>query len=68
MGYDDIVQYLALDCDANVNLQTRSKKFSSLHLSVLANKPEMIMDLLVKMNADPLLDDSSGRALLDMVY
>jgi len=35
---------------------------------VLANKPEMIMDLLIKMGADPLLDDSSGRALLDMVY
>jgi len=39
-----------------------------LHLSVLSNKPEMIIELLTKTLVDPMLEDNSGMCLLDMVY
>lgn len=68
LGYDDIAQYLSRECGADVNFKTKAKGYSCLHLSVLANKPEMIMDLLTKMKADPLQEDNQGRALLDMIY
>jgi hypothetical protein len=34
---------------------------------VLSNKPEIIIELLTKTNANPLLPDYSGRTLTDMV-
>jgi hypothetical protein len=68
LGHEDITRYLAVECKANVNLQSRGKKYSLLHLCVLANKPDTIVELLNNTDADPLLEDSSGRALLDMVF
>lgn len=38
-----------------------------LHLAVLANKPEMIIELLTKTQANPYLPDFGGRTLQDMV-
>ena len=35
---------------------------------MLSNKPEMLIELLTKTNADPLLEDSQGRTLLDLIY
>ena len=49
-------------------MKTKVKGYTCLHLSVLSNKPEMVMDLLRKTNADPLVEDSEGRTLLDMIY
>jgi hypothetical protein len=43
LGFCDIAIYLATDCGADVNLKTRCKGFTVLHLCVLANKPEMII-------------------------
>ena len=37
-------------------------------MAVLANKPEMLIELLTKTNADPMIEDKQGRKLLDMVY
>lgn len=37
-------------------------------MAVLANKPEMLIELLTKANANPMIEDASGRKLLDMVY
>ena len=68
LGYDDIAQYLCQECSANINLKTQVKGYTCLHLAVLANKPEMIMHLLTKMRADPMVEDSQGRAFLDMIY
>jgi hypothetical protein len=34
---------------------------------VLSNKPEIIIELLTKTKANPLLPDYSGRTLIDMV-
>lgn len=68
LGYDEIALLLAQQCNADVNFQTKAKGYTSLHLCVLADRAEMIMDLLTKTSADPLLDDFDGRALLDMVY
>lgn len=39
-----------------------------MHLAVLSNKPELLMELLTKTAANPMLEDSQGRTLLDMVY
>lgn len=39
-----------------------------MHIAVLSNKPEMLIELLTKSAADPLLEDYSGRTLLDMIY
>jgi len=39
-----------------------------MHLAVLANKPEILIELLTKSNSDPMIEDQSGRTLLDMVY
>jgi len=33
---------------ANPNLQTKIKGYSCLHLAVLANKPEIVIELLTK--------------------
>jgi ankyrin repeat protein len=66
LGYDDIMFYL-IGKGANVNLQTKIKGFSCLHLAVLANKPEMIIEMLTKTSANPHLPDFGGRTLSDMV-
>ena len=48
-------------------MQTNIKGYACLHLAVLANKPEMIIELLTRTNANPNLPDYSGRTLLEMV-
>jgi ankyrin repeat protein len=48
LGYDDIALYLVLECGADPNIQSKTKGFTALHLSVLANKPEMLIELLTK--------------------
>ena len=35
---------------------------------MLSNKPEMLIELLTKTNADPLMEDGQGRTLLDLIY
>ena len=67
LGFDTIALYLA-DKGANVNLPTKTYRYTPLHLAVLANKPEMLIGLLTKTTADPMAEDSKGRTLLDMVY
>jgi hypothetical protein len=52
---------------ANPNLQTNIKGYSCLHLAVLANKPEIIIELMTRTNSNPHLPDYSGRTLIDMV-
>ena len=66
LGYDDIMLYL-IERGANPNLQTKIKGYSCLHLAVLANKPEVIIELLTKTQANPYLPDFGGRTLQDMV-
>ena len=39
-----------------------------MHMAVLTNKPEMLIELLTKSSADPLLEDGQGRTLLDLIY
>ena len=56
LGYDDIALYL-IEHGANVNLQSNFKRYTALHLAVLSNKPEMLIELLTKSNANPLLED-----------
>jgi hypothetical protein len=41
--------------------------YAALHVAVLANKPELIIELLTKSQASPYLPDFSGRILEDMV-
>ena len=67
LGYDEISLYL-VEKGADVNLQSNYKKYNALHLAVLSNKPEMLIELLTKTQADPMLEDYQGRTLLDMVY
>ena len=38
-----------------------------MHLAVLANKPEIIIELLTKTHANPYLPDFGGRTLQDMI-
>mmetsp|Transcript_37597 Transcript_37597/g.57604 ORF Transcript_37597/g.57604 Transcript_37597/m.57604 type:complete len:378 (-) Transcript_37597:385-1518(-) len=66
LGYEDIMMYLVQQ-GANPNLQTKIKGYTALHLAVLANKPEIIIELLTKTQANPQLPDFSGRTLQDMV-
>jgi len=66
LGYDDIMLYL-IEHGANPNLQTKIKGYSTLHLAVLANKPEIIIELLTKTQANPYLPDFGGRTLQDMI-
>jgi len=49
-------------------MRTLIKGYTSMHLAVLSNKPEILIELLTKSNADPMIEDESGRTLLDMVY
>jgi ankyrin repeat protein len=62
LGYDHIVIYL-IEQGANPNLQTKIKGYTTLHLAVLANKPEVIIELLTKTQANPYLPDFGGRTL-----
>lgn len=56
-----------IDKGANPNLQTNTKGYTCLHLAVLSNKPEIIIELLTKTNASVQLPDYSGRTHIDMV-
>ncbi len=62
LGYDHIMLYL-IEKGANPNFQTNTKGYTCLHLAVLANKPEIIIELLTKTSANPTLPDYSGRTL-----
>jgi ankyrin repeat protein len=57
LGYDEIALYLAKDCGSDVNIQSQVKGYTALHLSVLANKPEIIIELLTQTLADPMIED-----------
>jgi hypothetical protein len=35
-------------------------QYTSMHLAVLANKPEIIIELLTKAPADPMIEDADG--------
>ena len=66
LGYEEVMLYL-IQHGANPNLQTKIKGYSCLHLAVLANKPEIIIELVTKTQANPYLPDFGGRTLQDMV-
>lgn len=57
-----------MECGADPNYQTKIEKYSTLHLCVLANRQEILSDLVSRLGAQPMLEDRKGRALLDMVY
>lgn len=57
LGYDEIALFLIAN-GAEVNLQTNYKRYTALHMAVLSNKPEMLIELLTKSTADPLMEDS----------
>lgn len=67
LGYDEIALFLIAN-GAEVNLQSNYKRYTALHMAVLSNKPEMLIELLTKSTADPLMEDSQGRTLLDLIY
>lgn len=67
LGNEEIALALARS-GADPNLKSNVKGYSALHLSVLSNKPEIIIELLTKTQADPMQEDTQGRALLDMVF
>ena len=56
LGYDEMALYL-IEHGADVSLPSNQKRYTALHLAVLSNKPEMLIELLTKTNADPLLED-----------
>ena len=66
LGHDHIMQCL-IDKGANPNKQTSIKGYTCLHLAVLSNKPEIIIELLTKTSASPHIPDYSGRTLTDMI-
>jgi ankyrin repeat protein len=68
LGYDEIALYLIERAGADVDYPSGKRKYTPLHLAVLANKPEMIIELLTKTQADPMCEDWEGQSLLDMVY
>ena len=57
LGYDEIALYLITN-GAEVNYQSTLKRYTPLHMAVLSNKPEMLIELLTKSAADPLMEDS----------
>lgn len=67
LGHDEIAVYLADECGADPNLKTNSKGYSAVHLAILANKPECLIELLSKTMADPMQQDNSGLTMMDMV-
>jgi len=38
-------------------MRTLIKGYTSMHLAVLSNKPEILIELLTKSNADPMIED-----------
>ena len=66
LGYDNIV--LTLAEKSNINHQTTTKGYTVLHLCVLANRPELIIEFVTKWQANPMIEDKLARALLDMIY
>lgn len=67
LGNEEIALQL-VKSGADPNLKSNIKGYSALHLSVLANKPELIIELLTKTQVDPMQEDNDGRAFLDMVF
>jgi ankyrin repeat protein len=67
LGYDEIVMFL-IENGADPNLRTKNKGYPATHLAVFANKPELLMELLTKTQADPMCEDAQSRTLLDLVY
>jgi ankyrin repeat protein len=67
LGYDEIALYL-IDRGADVDLQSNFRRYTALHMAVLSNKPEMLIELLTKSQANSLLEDGQGRTLLDLIY
>lgn len=67
LGNEDLALLLC-ENEADPNLSTAAHQYSCLHLSVLANKPEMIIELLSKTSADPYQPDREGRVLMDLVH
>ena len=47
LGYDEMALYL-VEHGADVNLQTNYRRYTALHMAVLSNKPEMLIELLTK--------------------
>ena len=37
-------------------------------MAVLTNRPEVLIEILTKSSADPMIEDSQGRTLLDLIY
>jgi len=66
LGFDEIALYL-VDRGADPNLKSTAKGYTPLHMAVLANKPEMLIELLTKTNASATIEDNTGRTLIDMV-
>ena len=54
LGYDEIANLLLTDGQAGVDYQSPVKRYNACHMAVLANKPEMLIELLTKTEADPL--------------
>jgi hypothetical protein len=59
--------YLIERAQSNPYLQTCIKGYACLHLAVLANKPEMLIELLTRSNANPQLPDYSGQTFIELV-
>lgn len=51
-----------------MDLTSTCKRYTALHMAVLSNKPEMLIELLTKTTANYLLEDGQGRTLLDLIY
>jgi ankyrin repeat protein len=66
MGHSEMFALL-IEHQADLNLQTIPKKYSVLHLSMMAGRLDQAIEF-IKFGADPLLEDYQGNTLLDMVY
>lgn len=66
LGYDEILEFLIKN-GANPNKQTSIRGYNCFHLAILANKPEIIYELLTKTTANYEMPDYSGRTLTDMI-
>lgn len=66
LGHDSILHLLVAN-GANPNKQTSVRGYNCLHLAILANKPEIIIELLTKTNANHNMPDYGGRTLTDMI-
>jgi len=64
-----VFQYVAVfNTETLTTFKDRFHLYTALHMAVLANKPEMLIELLTKTQANYLIEDGQGRTLLDLVY